>query len=141
MFKKAPKAVADKKGGLGIMTRFLSVLLCAVALICRAMQTYKRAGHPIYPAVITGFSESSRLIGMNAKNYTVRYQKDGEEILATAIESVPLLNGPLDKYVGKTVEVFVDPKTPQIVSIRGDHSMDISCGLLLLVGIFGILIS
>lgn len=125
------------------MTRFLSVLLCAVALFCRALQTYKRAGHPLYQAEIIGFSEPSKMIGMSASNYKVRYKLHGKEIEATTIESVsnPLSGKTRDKHIGRKCEIFVDEKMPQIVSIRGDHSMDITCGFLLLAGILGILIS
>ena len=80
-------------------------------------------------------------MGMSARNYVVRYTAQGKEIEAVSIESVSMLSQTPQKYVGRAVEVFVDPKTPRIVSIRGDHSMDITCGMLLLLGIFGILVS
>jgi len=119
--------------------RFVSFLLCLFALSARAMQTYRRSGNPVYPAVITGFHVIFPKQTNEWCNFTVRYQMNDQAIDAVAIESAPYTELNQKKYFGKEVEVFVSEKNPYLVSIKGNHCLDLPCGILLVIGLFGIL--
>lgn len=118
--------------------RFACFLLCLFALAARALQTYRRSGNPIYPAVITGFHVFSQR-NNEWCNFTVRYQLNDKTIDAIAIESAPYTKSNEEKYFGQEVEVFVSEKNPYLVSIKGNHCLDFPCALLLGLGILGIL--
>ena len=120
------------------MMRFLSLLLCAVALFCRAMQTYKRAGNPVVEAEIVGFYQTSGFFGKN-RNLVVRFEFQGKKIDAMTLESSAVKKHDQENLIGKKVEVFVSEKNPAIVSLRHDHSLDLYCGFLLLIGMIGLL--
>lgn len=118
--------------------RIFCFFLCLFALISRAFQTYRRVGNPVYPAVITGFYASDPMTN-DYCNFQVQFTYKDEVIDAIAIESTPLTEKNKKKYLGQSVEVYVSEKNPYIVSIKGNHCLDIPCLLLLGFGMWGII--
>lgn len=121
--------------------RIACIVLCFIALSARLLQTYRRAGNPVYTAEIIGFYETSDAWKKSA-NYKVKYVFQDQEVEAITLESVPGHRyNKKEEYLHKKIEVFVNEKDLGMVSIRGDHSIDFACGILLLFGIIGILLN
>ena len=118
--------------------RFLSYVLCLIAVGSRALQTYRRAGNPVYPAVITGFLVSEVYERNDWANFKVQYTYEDQVIDALTIESTRLNKANIEKYKGKKVEIYVSSKNPYIVSIKGNHCLDFPCFLLMMIGLWGI---
>lgn len=117
------------------MIRYLGAICCFIALFCHAMQTYHRAGNPVVKAVVVGFGKPHHALFKSSANLKVRFELNGKEYIATTIESVSAdRDRKFDHHLDKEVEVHVNEKDPGIVSVRGDHSLDISCALLFLLG-------
>lgn len=120
--------------------RIISALVCIYALIIRGLQTYRRAGNPIYPAQIIGFKNNRFNAQDNWGNMQVRYILDNQEIEAITIESTRLTADNLKKMQGKRIEVYVSAKNPYIVSVKGNHCLDFPCLVLFLIGLWGLLV-
>lgn len=90
------------------MTRLVGVLLCAIALFYRCLQTYKRAGKPIVDARIIAYAEAD---GMSARNFIVRYMWQGMIITAHTLESVSApYSGLPERYINRACKIYVDEK-------------------------------
>lgn len=119
--------------------RIISALVCLYALGIRFLQTYRRAGNPIYPAQIIGFKTNCFNVQESWVNMKVRYTLDNQEIEAITIESTRFTADNLKKMQGKNVEVYVSTKNPYIVSVKGNHCLDFPCLVLFLIGLWGLL--
>lgn len=120
------------------MTRLVGVLLCAIAIFYRGLQTVQRAGKPVVDARIIDYAEAD---GMSARNFIVRYMWQGKEITAHTLESVSApYSGLPERYINRACQVYVDEKNPALVSLKGNHTLDILCGILLALGLIGIIL-
>ena len=118
--------------------RWICFLLCLFALFVRAMQTYRRVGNPVYPAIIVGFCRMPYQPDSSWCNFKVEYRLNNQTITAISIESASISSSNENDYLGQPIEVYVNGKTPTIVSIKGNHCLDFPCLFLLVIGVFGI---
>ena len=120
------------------MTRLVGILLCAIAIFYRGLQSWQRIGKKVVPAHIIDYAEDD---GMSARSYVVRFELNGKIITATTMESVSApYSGLPERYLNRDCEVYVDENHPKLVSLKGNHAVDGRCLILLILGIIGIIL-